>query len=458
MLTRIEIDGFKSFEEFGLDLGPFTVLMGANASGKSNLFDALRFLSSTATMDLRGAARAVRGEALGMFRRDAAGIMADRFTIAVELLLPRQVTDPFGQTYALSQTRIRYELTVGIREAESGLARMVVLNEQAAPIRKREGDWVRSSAGGLPRESLAYGRSGYKPFLTTDHAGERAQFLLHQDGRAGRSRPAAAAESTILREITTAEDFRHLFALRLELASWRFLQLDPAALRLPSSDLAADALEPDGANLATVLHRIRSESAEPAHPQGALADIAVDLTALIPGFESFEVEHDQQGRQHRVRIAMDHEPVLPSQVASDGTLRLLALLALLHDPRQSGLVCFEEPENGLHPSRVQSLIARLREMTSTADAGEASTGHRLQFLLNSHSPVVLAAISLDDGEGAFVDPVSIARPGAEQSGRRTRVRPIRQLLPVGGQEYVSPVEVERFLSHARPPNREEAEE
>ena len=55
MITRIEISGFKSFWDFSLDFAPFTVVAGANASGKSNLFDAMRLLSNLATTDLRTA-------------------------------------------------------------------------------------------------------------------------------------------------------------------------------------------------------------------------------------------------------------------------------------------------------------------------------------------------------------------------------------------------------------------
>ena len=55
MLTRIEIDGFKSFENFGLNLNPLTAVVGPNASGKSNLFDALRFLSLLVKNDIRTA-------------------------------------------------------------------------------------------------------------------------------------------------------------------------------------------------------------------------------------------------------------------------------------------------------------------------------------------------------------------------------------------------------------------
>jgi len=54
MITRIEIDGFKSFSNFSMDLKPFQVIIGAKGSGKSNLFDALQVLGRTAYMDLRG--------------------------------------------------------------------------------------------------------------------------------------------------------------------------------------------------------------------------------------------------------------------------------------------------------------------------------------------------------------------------------------------------------------------
>ena len=53
MITKLEIDGFKSFRDFSIEFSPFTVVAGKNASGKSNLFDALELLSRCATYDLR---------------------------------------------------------------------------------------------------------------------------------------------------------------------------------------------------------------------------------------------------------------------------------------------------------------------------------------------------------------------------------------------------------------------
>jgi len=87
MLTRIEIDGFKTFSRFTMDAAPFLVILGANASGKSNLFDAIRFLSNLASTDLRTAVKGLRGEPHELFRRTADGAISRYMSFAVEVLL-----------------------------------------------------------------------------------------------------------------------------------------------------------------------------------------------------------------------------------------------------------------------------------------------------------------------------------------------------------------------------------
>ena len=90
MLTKIEISGFKSFENFRLDLQPFTVVFGGNAVGKSNLFDALRLLSRLAAVDLAtafdeapvGGHDGSRGEPVEQFRRLPDGSYARRIDLS----------------------------------------------------------------------------------------------------------------------------------------------------------------------------------------------------------------------------------------------------------------------------------------------------------------------------------------------------------------------------------------
>ena len=73
MLTRLEIDGFKTFENLCVDLSPFTAIVGNNAAGKSNLFDVIQLLSNLATKDVAEAVKEMRGEPLELFRQTEAG-------------------------------------------------------------------------------------------------------------------------------------------------------------------------------------------------------------------------------------------------------------------------------------------------------------------------------------------------------------------------------------------------
>jgi predicted ATPase len=450
MLTRIEIDGFKSFDHFALDFEPFMVLLGQNAAGKSNLFDALRFLSATATRDLPGATNDVRGGARGLFRQYANGKVAGTISFAAELLLPARFRAPSGEELEQSQTLVRYEVQVGVRTLANGLERLVVLSERLGPTRPRNGTWATRLSAAQSRQWLKY-RPG-TPWLSTGGLADEPVFTVLEAGREPLRFGPAAHEATALSRVTIG-DSKHLFAVREELRSWRFLQLDPAALRRPSNVLANETLDPDGSNLPTVLARIRAETKSEDRPDGALGDIAMELGGLIDGFRDFEVEEDKYRNEYRVRIRMRNEPALQAQVASDGTLRLLALWSLLYDPGRIGLVCVEEPENGVHPGGLAQLIGRIREAVRPEDPPESDAPLRVtQLLMNSHSPVVLAA--LEDGEGVFLDTTTVVTPGGDPPpARRSRVRIVRR-LPAGTDNEVTPQEADRYLSHARPQDKE----
>src|SRR5215203_1075691 len=104
MLTRLEIDGFKTFERFELDLAPFLAIVGPNASGKSNLFDAIQFLRRVTDEGLSAAVKDARGELADLFRRRGDGTSVDRIALAVEVLLNPRVRDSWGTEVDLTQT------------------------------------------------------------------------------------------------------------------------------------------------------------------------------------------------------------------------------------------------------------------------------------------------------------------------------------------------------------------
>src|SRR3989442_5447434 len=93
MITQIELDGFKTFKDFKVELAPFQVIVGPNGSGKSNLFDALQLLSRLAEVDVQTAFQELRGDAGELFTKLPNGQTVDRMRIAVDLLVNRKVRD-----------------------------------------------------------------------------------------------------------------------------------------------------------------------------------------------------------------------------------------------------------------------------------------------------------------------------------------------------------------------------
>ncbi|MBD2777420.1 AAA family ATPase [Iningainema tapete] len=446
MLTRIEIDGFKTFEEFGVDLGPMQVILGPNASGKSNLFDAIRLLSNLAQSDLRSSVRGLRGEPVELFRIGA-GSRSSRMAFAVELLLAPCVRDSWGETVKISHSRVRYEIEIELRQVSLGLERLVVVKEAATPIQPERDLWLqRRISLQFQQAFLKYGHS--EPWLTTVETNGQHHFQIMPDASGvGRTQRATNAQQSVLSSITTAE-YPHLYAIREEMRSWRFLQLDPYKLRRPSPTTAAFELEPDGANLATVLAKIQTETATESQPKGAIADIAAALTSLISGVVDLDISLDRKNKEYQIEIGYRDSIPFSSRVVSDGTLRVLALLVLLYDPKHSGLVCFEEPENGVHPFRLKTLIELLRSGVTDITSEEVDETEPLfQMLLNSHSPIVLAG--LEEPEALFADIVSVVKPEASTVSRKTRIRPVatfkRESKAESELEYVSPFEVERYL-------------
>ena len=434
MITRLEVDGFKSFERLDIEFDPFTIVLGSNAAGKSNLFDVIQFLSNLADRDVNEAMKGLRGEPRELFRRTAAD-NGTRIEIAVEVLVQPEVTDPYGVRIELTHTRLRYELSLERREVRPGVDRVYVVKESVTHISATKDAWAKrlKPTHDASSQYLRYGKRK-SPFLSTEEGKSGPEFSIAQDGKQGRVRPANAAEATVLYSITNAAEFRHLFALRQELISWRLLQLDPVLLRSRAPATAPEELEIDGSNLAAVLATMKQETATEEDPEGALADISAQLGSLVRDVANVDAEFDEARREYLIRLEMRDGVSFSSNVVSDGTLRILALLAVLHDPRSKGVICFEEPENGIHPARVRLLIDLLGSMVTDLFAAEPDHQRALeplgQLVLNSHSPVVLAALLNADlassiGRVLFADTVSVVDPESRSRRRKSRFRQVR---------------------------------
>lgn len=449
MITRIEIDGFKTFEDFELDLMPFTAIVGPNASGKSNLFDALRLLSSLANSDVRSAMEDLRGEPMELFRRTATSA-AQQMSFAVEVLLDATGVDAFGTKYQLKTQRLRYEVVIQMKHDSAGNPKGIyVQREQCSSIAKKE-DHAAHVRG---RHWVKY--SGQlKPFIRMKHATdpEHAAIEIRQDGATKRGRPvtlpANEASRTALSTVSTAE-FPHLYALRDFFIGMSFLELNPQAARNPSDRFEQRTLKPDASNLSAVLAKLQQETRTTTNPEGVLVDISSDLSALIPSVRSIVVRNDPNAKEYSFALELTDELNFSSRVISDGTLRLLALLTALNDPQRKGLLCFEEPENGVHEGRIPLLVDYLRGAACLAD--REPTRPLFQILVNTHSPVVMEALC--DEEIVVADVVATVVPGRQTRSVKTRMRtgvqPTKDLFDP--TKNLTRSEVEKLLRRAAAP-------
>jgi predicted ATPase len=384
MITRIKINGFKSFQNFEMAFTPLTIVAGANASGKSNLFDALQLLSLLAETDLKTAFRTQRGNPGELFTQYGENWYAKEMSFTVEMLVNRKVRDIWGGEAELNHTRLRYELTIIRKPNELGIDDLVVKSEHLEKISAEKDDFVGSI---LPKEARPLWKTqragGTKvPFIQTIDENGITKIKIRQDGRqGGKATPANAVAQTVLGGINSV-DFPHAFAAKEEMRSWKFLQLNPQDLREPTpQDVGLrDTMTPGGKNLAAALYRIKQ-----ADPY-ALKNISRKLNSLLSNFTEVNVYDDKVNRQFIIKIRGEDGKEFSSRVLSEGTLRLLALCILVYDDHHTGLLCFEEPENGIHPFRLEAMAQLLKGLS--IDFAHQNESLR-QVIVNTHSPVLV---------------------------------------------------------------------
>jgi predicted ATPase len=438
MITRLEIDGFKTFEDFAIDLLPFTAIVGPNASGKSNLFDAIELLAELATEDVRSAMTKLRGEPQELFRQTPYG-SAEKMTLAVEILLPISGIDQFGTEYKLKTQRLRYEVSLAAEsDALGNIEKVIVVHEKCERIRKQD----ERSNFIQPNSEISYGGNMRKtPFLDTEENSDgQKSFVIRQDGPNKKGRPtripATDASRTGISTVQTAE-FPHLYAVKTFLGHPSFLEINPNEARSENDRFVEKELLPSAANLAAVLDRLKSETGTSEQPEGVLNDISSQLSQLIPSVRKVHSVTSRDQKEYAYEIEMADGLRFSSRVISDGTLRLLALITLLNDPDREGLLCFEEPENGIHEGRIPALVDLIR--SSTADFEH----DYFQVVVNTHSPAVMQALL--DTEIVAADVVSISTKEGVTKKTRMRGSPAEMGDLIDPEKSLTRYEIEKLL-------------
>lgn len=390
MITYIKINGFKSFCDFEMEFTPLTIIAGTNAAGKSNLFDALQLLSRLADADKIHTAfrEEQRGDMHELFTQYDDNSSAPEMEFIVEMLVNRNVTDAWGATASLKYTRLHYELKIRHFINKSGIEDLEVVYEKLTTLKHQEDKWIKL----IPKDEIEYwrpkvvtGKRGI-PYIYTESQNGLPTVFVPQDGVRGgskRSFPLRNATRTVLSSIDSV-DFRHILAAKEEMKSWRFLQLNPEDLRQPTSKKTGeDIISPSGKNLAAALFRIQQEDPY------SLIEISRKLNTFLPNYTDVTVKDDTENKQYIIYLKSVDGKEYSSRVLSEGTLRLLALCILEQDNKHTGLLCFEEPENGIHPFRIKAMVNLLKDLTT--DFNDPDIPLR-QVIVNSHSPVLVSEI------------------------------------------------------------------
>ncbi|MCS6887599.1 MAG: AAA family ATPase [Chloroflexus sp.] len=404
MLTRLKVSGFKNLD-VDVSFGPFTCIAGANGTGKSNLFDAIQFLSKLSDHTLLDAAMSVRSEGgrfteiRHLFHR-AGNRFAEQMSFEAEMIVPPEGTDDLGQPAKASITFLRYRLVLSYRRSESRASTegLEILAEELTHINIGDAaKHLRFPHSPAWRRSVVKGRRT-GPLISTQEKDGKRLIKLHQEGAAGRPREylAETLPRTVLSSANAMESPTTLLARR-EMQSWRLLQLEPSALRRPDELTAPTRLSMNGAHIPATLNYLAYAPHQSDISGEAIFDkLANRLSELIEHVRSIRVDRDEQ-RQLLTLEVIDHSGTnLPARALSDGTLRFLALALLALDPRETGLICLEEPENGIHPERIPAMLRLLRDMAVDPNYEVGVDNPLRQVIINTHSPIVVSEVYDDE--------------------------------------------------------------
>ena len=385
MLNRVHIQGFKSLRDVVLSFAPLTVVFGPNATGKSNLLEALLLLSRlvserTLAEAFSGPVRGYPHEAFTFPPEGLEGLLTkDRVDLSMEATIR-----PSGVRSRASDALL-YGVRVGLDPSKGTLS---VLNEHLARL-KRDG-----SPKNLPR---------------IEGAGDHLLVRRLSESGQPRREPIGLNHTVASNlQYTGPDRYPDFDAVRSELVAWRSYYLDPqVAMRAPQPPRDVTDIGSRGEWLAPFLFRLKNHA---EHRRSFLA-IQRGLRAAIPSIEAMDVDLDPRRGTLDV-LVRQHGVTFSSRLISEGTLRVLALCAIAANPWPGALVAFEEPENGVHPNRIE-VIAQIL-------IGMVRQGGR-QVVVTTHSPTLVSAIVQLQRRVELADTVSLVR--STRDGPDTRLAP-----------------------------------
>lgn len=373
MLSRLRLKGFKSFADEAVDLNGLTLLVGANAAGKSNFLDAIRFLQGVALdMSLADVLRGrweggrqvwpgVRGGVSEVVKKGEGELLLESSWTHEGETITHTLGVEAGPHPRVDRERLASTAVGGyLFDTHGGALRDVEGRDQGASLR------------------VVLERAGKGNSLTQTHSAGRS--LLFQ----------VKTEAPVSEDVGRVRD-----ALARQMRNAFFLDITPSRMR-DYTPKHSEQLGLEGENVSALTWSLCRDPEEKAN----LVDWLAELCA--PELEDIQFAETELGDVMLVLVEAGGRR-MPAKSLSDGTLRFLGQLIALRTAPEGSLLLIEEIENGLHPTRAHLLVEAMEAATATRD---------VQILATTHSPLVLNALSPE----ALNRVVLVARPpGSEGS-------------------------------------------
>ncbi len=372
MITCVEALNYRCLRYIRQELSAFHVLVGPNASGKSTFLDVVSLLGDLLQKGLIPAVQERSPDFRAMTWMGAGAC----FDLAVELAIPDDRQKRLPQK---SFRRVRYEVAIGHNSSNE----LAILGEtlwlkpedekgKTEPQRQLLFPNPPSPPDSLARHEGKHAPKGWRKVVTKKAESGNDYFTAETTNwnnpfRLGPQKPALANLPEDEDRFPVATWVKHVLMEGIQR-----LALNSEAMRRPAPPGSPREFQPDGSNLPWAVYHLQKD--DPRRFKRWVAHVA---TAL-PDVDMIETVERPEDRHRYLHIKYGTGVSVPSWGISDGTLRLLALTLIAYLPGRERIYLIEEPENGIHPTAVETVYQSL------------SSAYDAQVLCASHSPVVLS--------------------------------------------------------------------
>ncbi len=374
MITLIEAKNYRCLYYVRQALAPFHVLVGPNASGKTTFLDVVSFLGDLVS---EGPLAAV-GKRTKNFQDLLWWRVGEGFELAVEAAIPENMR---GMLRDPQCEKVRYEIALQLDQDSQEISirtekvllkimdnKPAITQRSLFPVKKNPPDTIITPAR-LKGTSVIVNKvpngndNFYSEVYREKGKGWAPSFKLGPQKSALANLPADEANFPVtswLKSLLTENVTQ--------------LMLNSLLIRRASPPGQGRNFRADGSNLPWVIDQLKNTD------EDRFANWISHLRTALPDLENIRTIERQDDRHRYLMLEYAGGLSVPSWMASDGTLRLMALSILAYLPNFSGIYLIEEPENGIHPRAVDTMF---QSLSSVYDA---------QILVATHSPVVLSLV------------------------------------------------------------------